>query len=428
MTVEFKNGALATHDQCYWSLSYFPKSSLDMKEASQELREKLTDSVRLRMISDVPLGAFLSGGIDSSVVVGLMAQLSNRPIKTFSIGFEQEAYNELKFAKVIAEKWKTDHTEFMVTPETSDISPMLAQHYGEPYCDSSAIPTYYVAKLTRQHVTVALTGDGGDESFAGYDRYLANRLGEQIRTIPGSRYWTKWISAIMPDSDDFRNKVRRAKRFLRASTYPMSFRYDQWLGCFTARERRNILNDSVWLKMRQLSAGPEQWLDDRFDDFRHLDPVDRVMAVDIASYLPYDLLVKVDIAAMASSLEARSPFLDHEVMEFAASLPSHYKLNGFTSKYLLKKTFKDCIPRELRSRAKSGFGVPLANWLRGPLAPMMRELLSAEAVRQRGLFNPLEITARVEEHISGKTDSATQLWCLLMLELWYRTMVDRRPL
>ena len=425
MTVQIKDGALVEKIQRYWHLAYFPKSAMDMEDTSAQLRKTLTEAVRLRMISDVPLGAFLSGGIDSSIVVGLMAQLSDRPVKTFSIGFKNASYDELNYARMVSQKWATNHTEFVVEPDAVSILPTLVKHYGEPYCDSSAIPTYYVAKLTREHVTVALTGDGGDESFAGYDRYWASRLSQRFLVLPGAGAAAKFMAALLPDSHDFRNPLRRAKRFLQAVQNPMVQRYDQWLGCFTSAERRDLLTGNAQSEIQKRSPSPDEWMSGLFHYYRHYDVVDTCMAVDVTSYLPFDLLVKVDIATMASSLEARSPFLDHEVMELASRMPVHYKLHGRQTKHILKRTFSDLLPRQIQTRTKSGFGVPMQEWLRGPLNPLMRDTLAPDVIRKRGMINENYVVRLVEEHSSGLTDHSNKLWCLMMLEHWYREVLAR---
>jgi len=425
MTVQVDKGALKHDIKPYWSLPYIAKSALSFEESSAQLREVLTEAVRLRMISDVPLGAFLSGGIDSSIVVGLMAKMSNRPVKTFSIGFKNAAYNELEYARIVSGKWGTEHTEFVVEPDAVSILPTLVKHYGEPYCDSSAIPTYYVAKLTREYVTVALTGDGGDESFAGYDRYWASRLSQRFLMFPGAGIIARLLADLLPDSHDFRDPVRRAKRFLQAVQLPMVQRYDQWLGCFSASKRIDLITDDARSEMRKTSPSPEEWMAELFHLSRHHDVVDSCMSADVASYLPFDLLVKVDIATMASSLEARSPFLDHEVMECAARMPVHFKLNGKNTKHILKHTFSDLLPGEIVIRPKSGFGVPMQEWLRGPLNSLMRETLDPDVIRKRGLLNEGFVSRLVEQHSTGIRDHSNQLWCLMMLELWYRDVLAK---
>ncbi|MFN0084841.1 MAG: asparagine synthetase B family protein, partial [Blastocatellia bacterium] len=381
------------------------------------LREKLTEAVRLRMISDVPLGAFLSGGIDSSIVVGLMAGLSNERVRTFSIGFREAEYNELEHARRIAGKWNTDHQEFVLDADALAILPQLVRHYGEPYADSSAIPTYYVAQATRRHVTVALNGDGGDESFAGYERYLATRLAEGLRAIPGANPAARALSRLLPDSIHPKSRLRQAKRFLAVSTMPMRQRYPRWL-TFFPREAKRALYTREFAEAAGL--GREEWLSALLGAAPAMAPADMAMSLDVNSYLPFDLLVKVDIATMAHGLEARSPFLDHEVMEFAARLPAEMKLRRGRLKHLLKRAFPDLLPPENVNRRKMGFGVPVGKWFRGPLRELLCDTLFSERAARRGYFQTEEVRRLVNEHLESRADHAFQLWNLLFLELWHR--------
>ncbi len=407
----------------YWDLAYGPKWRVSEGEACEAIRETLTEAVRLRMVSDVPLGVFLSGGIDSSIVVGLMAGLSDRPVKTFSIGFEEAAFNELEHARRVAERWGTDHHPQVIRADASAVLGTLARHFGEPFADSSAIPTYYVARITRQDVTVALNGDGADESFAGYERYLATRLAERIRRVPGLRRVATMASRLLPDSTDPHNRVRRARRFLAAVRQPLKRRYGRWLTYLSEEAKARLYTDEF---RDQLGARDEEpWLDALFEDGGGLDPVDSAMAVDVRSYLPFDLLVKADITSMANSLEARSPFLDHRVMEFAARLPVDLKLRGRSAKYLLKRAFAEILPPENVFRRKLGFGIPVGDWLRGPLRELLCDSLLDGAGASRGYFRPDRLRAVVAEHTEGRADHGFALWNLLMLELWHTEMLDR---
>lgn len=404
----------------YWSLNYLPKQRIDEAQACEALREKLTAAVRLRMISDVPLGAFLSGGIDSSIVVGLMAKLSDRPVKTFSIGFKEAAYNELDHARRIAQLWGTDHHEFVVEPDALNILSRLVRHYGEPYADSSALPTFYVSQMTRQHVTVALNGDGGDESFAGYERYLGNYMAERLQAVPGIALAAKALSRVIPDSINPKSRVRQAHRFLSVASQPMTQRYAHWLTYFPDSMKADLYTAEF---VAELNGARDGWLKSLIEDLPRLDPIDAGMAVDIASYLPYDLLVKVDITSMANSLEARSPFLDHEVMEFAAQLPVEIKFRSKQLKYLLKKAFDDLLPAENVNRRKMGFGVPVGQWFRGPLRELLCDLLLSNGSLNRGYFQKVEVTRLINDHLEGRADRSFHLWSLLMLELWHQEFI-----
>jgi len=402
----------------YWSLSYSPKFKLSEEEASEAIREKLTEAVRLRMISDVPLGAFLSGGIDSSIVVGLMAGLSDKPVKTFSIGFSEAEWDETPHAARIAAKFATEHHKFDVRPNALDILPMLVRHYGEPYADSSAVPTYYVSKLTRSEVTVALNGDGGDESFAGYERYLGNRVAEQVFRVPGARTAARAIDSMLPQGAAAKSRIRTAHRFLSSASQDLAGRYSKWIGFFDAGQRNRLMRPDVRAAIN--GSSPEGWMSRLFENRAGLDVVDSTMGVDVDSYLPFDLLVKVDITAMASSLEARSPFLDHEVMEFAARLPVDLKLKGTTSKFLLKRAFADILPPENVNRRKMGFGVPVGEWFRGPMKDFLRDTLQGDKARREGYFDQAAIDAQVNDHLERKAENGFPLWNLMMLELWRR--------
>jgi len=438
LTLDLKQTGFEKRIERYWALDYEPKLRIDEDEACEVLREKMTEAVRLRMISDVPLGAFLSGGVDSSVVVGLMAQLSGEKVKTFSIGFNESAYDETAHARRIAERWETDHHEFIVEPDALSILPKLVRHYGEPYADSSAIPTFYVAQMTRRHVTVALNGDGGDESFAGYERYLANHLAERMRSVPGAAVAARALSRVIPDSIDPKSRARRARRFLAVASQPMAERYPRWLKTFQDEAKTRLYGPefigllkghgdvllSVAAEVMKCGASSSLALCDGATPTQlPLHPIDAAMAVDVASYLPYDLLVKVDVASMANSLEARSPFLDHEAMEFAARLPVEIKFRGGRLKSLLKRAFADLLPPENVNRRKMGFGVPVGQWFRGPLRDLLRDALLSPRSLERGYFRESEVRRLVDEHLERRADHSFQLWNLLMLELWHREFI-----
>jgi len=442
LTLDLRQTGFEKRIERYWALDYEPKLSIDEDEAREVLREKMTEAVRLRMISDVPLGAFLSGGVDSSVVVGLMAQLSGGKVKTFSIGFNESAYDETAHARRIAERWETDHHEFIVGPDALSILPKLVRHYGEPYADSSAIPTFYVAQMTRRHVTVALNGDGGDESFAGYDRYLANHLAERMRSVPGAAFAARALSRVIPDSIDPKSRARRARRFLAVASQPMAERYPRWLKTFQDEAKTRLYSPefidllkghgdvslSAVAEVMKCGASSSLALCDGSTPPHSplqppLHPIDAAMAVDVASYLPYDLLVKVDVASMANGLEARSPFLDHEVMEFAARLPAEIKFRGGRLKSLLKRAFADLLPPENVNRRKMGFGVPVGQWFRGPLRDLLRDALLSPRSLERGYFRESEVRRLVDEHLGRRVDHSFQLWNLLMLELWHREFI-----
>jgi asparagine synthase (glutamine-hydrolysing) len=422
LTLDVKDSGFDIQVARYWSLEYAPKTNLNESEAIEALREKLTEAVRLRMISDVPLGAFLSGGIDSSIIVGLMAKLSNQSVKTFSIGFEEAAYNETEHARRIANLWQTEHHEFIVKADALAILPKLVRHYGEPYADSSAIPTFYVSQMTRRNVTVALNGDGGDESFAGYERYLGNRIADRANRFPGFAFSAGTLNKVLPDSINPKNRLRQAKRFLAVATKPMAARYSHWVGFLGEDEKQQIYSKDF--QAQRNGSRPEDWLASLFEKAQKLDAIDAAMSVDVESYLPFDLLVKVDITSMANSLEARSPFLDHEVMEFAARLPVNLKLKGKQAKYLLKRAFPEMLPAENVERRKMGFGVPVGEWFLSSLRSLLEDALLSEQSAKRLYFQPQEVRRLFEEHIERRADHSFKLWNLLMLELWHREFID----
>jgi asparagine synthase (glutamine-hydrolysing) len=408
----------------YWQPDFTKKTKLTEEEAGERAVELLREAVRVRLMSEVPLGAFLSGGIDSSTVVALMSEASSTPVKTFSIGFEEQDFSELHHARRIAEHVGADHHEFIVRPDALEVLPTLVEHYGEPYADSSAIPTYYVARETRRHVTVALNGDGGDECFAGYERYAAMRLAERYRRLPGllrERVIEQAVS-LYPTSELRRSRMRDLKRFLNAAALPTVERYMRWVSVLDRGAKAELYADDF---RRQLNGhDPAALLAPWFASVNGAGVVDAALMTDTMTYLPNDLLVKVDIATMAVSLEARSPFLDHHVIEFAASLPEKFKLRGLTTKYLLKRVLRKLLPAENLDRRKMGFGVPITHWLRGNLQGFLRETLLSERSLKRGLFKPAVVTRLVDEHTGRQKDHAHQLWTLLMLELWYQRFID----
>ncbi len=353
-----ENGKI--HIERYWQLDYLPKISISEEDAAGEILRLLREAVKIRLYSDVPLGAFLSGGIDSSAVVALMSELSEKKVKTFSIGFEDKDYDELKFARNIADRFNTEHNEFIVRPNALEILPLLVERYGEPYADSSCVPTYYVAQQTKQFVTVALNGDGGDELFAGYERYRA-MLASQM--IPGFiRKAIAGITPAIPDSPNPKNKARRIKRFLNAASLPALQRYIKWVGIFDDKLKKDLYSDRFCELISQ--EEPLKYMRGFLENSRGMALIDSLVFTDTMTYLPEDLLVKVDITSMANSLEARSPFLDHVLMEFAAKLPAEYKIKRFVKKHILKKAVKNLIPSENIHRTKMGFGVPVGEWWR----------------------------------------------------------------
>jgi asparagine synthase (glutamine-hydrolysing) len=409
----------------YWRLPYGPKLEGTEAELADRLLAELREAVRLRMIADVPVGAFLSGGIDSSAVVALMSEASSRPVRTFSIGFEEDAYNELPFARLVAERYRTDHHEFVVKPDAVDVLPELVWHYNEPYADSSAVPTYYLSKLTRQHVTVALNGDAGDENFAGYDRYLATVLARRYDHVPAPlRRLLGAVAGRLPRMGGPRSLPRRVQRFAETAGAAPHRRYGRWVGLFDDAEKTTLCTP----ELARAAARPDSLarLLDAYAATETDDVVDATLGMDVATYLLDDLLVKVDIASMANSLEARSPMVDHVFMEFAAALPSSLKLRGRTKKYLLKRAVAPLLPAAVVDRPKQGFGVPLDAWFRHELKDLAHDTLLGPRARARGLLEPAAVRRLLDEHVSGRRTWDRQLWGLLFLELWFQRFIDGR--
>lgn len=416
-----KNGRLTFKK--YWELDYTRKVNISEEEAASELIRILKEAVRLRLISDVPVGAFLSGGIDSSTVVALMSQLSGN-VKTFSIGTEDAYFNELQYARQVAERYATDHREFIVRPNVMEVLPLLVEHYGEPYADSSSIPSYYVSRETKKFVTVALNGDGGDESFAGYERYQAMQIAEIYHRFPGflREGIKKGVMLFLPDAIDFKNKRRRLRRFLEGVSAPFYTRYCRWVSMLNEQQKEAIYNKEF--KQQFAGRNPSDWLRAYSNLPEGMDVVDKLLAIDIKTNLANDLLVKMDIASMANSLETRSPFLDEQVMQFAASLPANFKLRGMVKKYILKESIKELLPPDTVYRAKMGFGVPIGRWMREELKDFGREILLSAKALKRGYFDPEGLKTYVNEHLQGRKDYTYGIWTLLVFELWHHRFVD----
>ncbi|MBN1589730.1 MAG: asparagine synthase (glutamine-hydrolyzing) [Pirellulales bacterium] len=408
----------------YWDPDFNVESGQSYSELADELRETLTEAVRARLQSDVPLGAFLSGGVDSTIVVGLMQRLSQQPARTFSIGFPVAEYDETSYARLAAERFGTVHEEFRVEPRAVDVLEKLVWHYDEPFADSSAVPTWYVSQLTRHHVTVALTGDGGDELFVGYPRYRAVELADRFDRLPvtlrrllASRFWQK-----LPASPRQKSVVRRWKRFVEVLGQSPLRRYMDWISIFNETQRAELYSDH---SLEQLpGVDPIEWLWASAARSAGRDPVTMISLTDLVTYLPCDLMTKVDIASMAHGLECRQPFLDHRVVELAMRIPLKYKLRRGRGKRILLDTFADLIPRTIRRRPKMGFGVPLDAWFRGPLAGYAQEILLDPNTSQRGYFRSETVRRLIEDHRAGRFDHSYRLWALLVFELWQRQWID----
>jgi len=409
---------------CYWQPDFSYEADRPAADFRAELREELTAAVGRRLEADVPLGAFLSGGVDSSIVVGLMRSLRQEPVKTFSIGFPVKEFDETSYAREVATRLGTEHHEFRVEPDGLEVLPKLVWHFDEPFGDSSAIPTYYVSQLTRQHVTVALTGDGGDELFAGYPRYRAVQLGAWFDRLPAAArrilagpHW-QWLPA------GFHQKSRRRqfKRLVAALNLSPPQRYLDWVSIFNLARRAELYDDDFVARLGD--SDPLEFLARAFARSKGRDPVTAASLTDLVTYLPCDLMTKVDIASMANSLECRAPFLDYRVVELAARMPVHLKQRWLRGKRIMLETFGDLLPASVRKRSKMGFGVPLAHWFRHELKDFARDVLLDTRAGERGLFRAEAVSRLLDEHQRGVFDHSYRLWSLLVLEMWQREWMD----
>lgn len=410
------------HVERYWSLDYSQKHpDVAIGDLEERLWAEIKEATRIRLMSEVPLGAFLSGGIDSSAVVAAMAEQMSGAVRTFSIGFSDRSFDELPYARLVARHFSTDHHEFQVEPEALEIMPKLVRHYGEPFADPSAIPTFYLAELTGRHVTVALNGDGGDESFAGYRRYLNGDEAPHLNWLPRPlQRLAPSAARVLGEGKSHSSKLTKINRLAEILAMAPSQRYASSLQAFDVVRRRRLFTP-------EFAAGSsplEEFMTVPWTRSTADNRVDQMMATDVETYLPGDLLVKMDIATMAYSVEARSPFLDHHLMEFAASLPAEYKFDGKVGKRLLRSALRRVLPPEVLGRPKMGFGVPLARWFRGELRELPTEVLLDQRALGRGYFRRDEIECLIREHRQGVADHSMRLWTLLQLEMWHREVVD----
>jgi asparagine synthase (glutamine-hydrolysing) len=404
----------------YWTLPAETRFTGSEEDAAEELHRALAAAVRSHMVSDVPVGAFLSGGLDSGVVVGLMAQASSQPVRTFSIGFDDPAFDELDGARAIASHFGTEHHEFVVRPDAMSILDRLITHFDEPFGDASAIPTWYVSEMASRYVTVALSGDGGDELFGGYDRYLPHPrveafdrwLGPTGRRLAGAAW------RAVPRS-------RRGRNFLRHVSKDAPGRYADAVAFFRADERAALLTADVRAALPGIDA--ETSLLQRFDRFATLDWRSQMMRVDFETYLPEDVLTKVDRMSMAHSLESRVPLLDVDVITLASAFPAEMNIRGRERKRVFRRVAGRVLPPSALARRKQGFAVPVGAWFRGELRDLCSDVLQSSRARQRGYFNPGFVDRLIDDHLSGQRAHNLRLWQLLVFELWHRHYLDRAP-
>lgn len=406
----------------YWD---FPREQ--GKERSEddylaELRERLQESVRMRLVSDVPLGAFLSGGVDSSTIVGLMAREMSEPVKTFSIGFVEDSYDELKYARLVAKHFGTDHHELIVTPDVCKVIDELIWHLDEPFADQSIVPTYYVSKLAREHVTVVLSGDGGDELFAGYTRYAIDQKRQGFERVPRflRQNLFKSLSEHLPHG-------ARGRNYLYNVALDPIERYIDSISVFTKLNRRSLYSEDFLASLSGRQSAVAMYREFAGQVNRG-DALERLLYLDSKTYLPGDILTKVDRMSMAVSLEARVPLLDHKLIEFVAGMPASMKMRGDKSKYIFKRAVADLVPKEILTRSKQGFGVPIGEWINDQLRERTHDTLRDRVTRERGYFQPEYIDVLLAEHERGRRDHSAALWTLLMFELWCREFIDNlRP-
>lgn len=405
--------------ESFWLINWAREEPKTKSQAIEEVRHLFTDSVRIRLRSDVPLGAFLSGGIDSSLVVAVAQKELKEKIKTFAIGFSEADFDETHYAQKVADFVGTDHQRFEVTPNAVDILEQLVYSYDEPFSDSSAVPTWYLCEKTREKVTVALSGDGGDELFAGYERYQALNLSDRVRKyFPFSGLLrSPWFQGLK-ESPNRRSLLRKAKRFGEALGQPPAQRYMRWLQIFNEANRLDMYQESFIETLP--NRDPFTFLETAWNKSGNRDLISKASMSDLQTYLPCDLMTKVDIASMAHSLEARQPFLDYRLIEFAASLPVELKYRWRRGKRLLDDAFHDFIPAEIWTRPKMGFGMPVGPWFRGALRERTEQALLGTDSRCHQYLRPEAIRSILDNHLSGRSNEGYRLWNLLFLELWLR--------
>ena len=405
----------------YWSMAYPENPFGDEAYHKEKIVEGLKDSIKLRLMSDVPLGAFLSGGIDSSAIVALMSELTG-DVKTFSVGFTESSFNELDYARVIADLFGTDHHEFTVEMDAVKLIPKLLEVYDEPFADSSAIPTYIVSEMARSKVTVCLSGDGGDELFAGYDRYSACKVAQEYARIPKVlRDPVKSCVNLLPPSTANKNIIRMSQRFANAVDLPPEERYLDWITIYNEEKKNKLIRSEVVGKA--FAKDSADYIKTHYKNPAK-DFTSKTMHVDIKTYLPEDLLVKVDRASMAHSLEVRVPFLDHNLVEYSQTIPSALKFPGLKLKHILKKSLKKKLPKKIINRRKHGFGVPVGSWLKNELKEIASETLTGKDSQSIKYFRKSEIEKMLAKHSCGKQDHTYRIWSLLFFELWHRKYVS----
>lgn len=402
----------------YWCLEFQEREMVNEEAVCEELRALLQDAVKIRLMSEVPLGAFLSGGIDSSSVVALMSRVMDRPVKTFSIGFEESSYNETQFAQTIASKFNAEHHEFVIQPQALELTEKLIGFLDEPFGDFSIFPTYLVSKMARDYVTVVLSGDGGDELFAGYDTYVADQVARSFARLPRvlRRGMIEPLAEGLPPTQKKKGLVNRFKRFVEGTRLPEDLQHTRWMIFLQDAEKALLYSPDMQSRLDGHSS--HDFIRQHFQGTQSDDLVNRQLYVDIKSYLVDDILVKVDRMSMAVSLEARVPFLDHRFVEFTATLPSRLKMRGRSTKYILKRAMQPLLPEEILTRGKEGFSIPIKNWLRNDLKSLMLDVLAPARIKREGFFDPDYVQKLVTEHLEGRENHSHRLWAMMVFGIW----------
>jgi len=413
-SLTLKDGRITIKE--YWDLRFDEKETPE-DDLCEQLLDLFQDAVKIRLMSDVPLGAFLSGGIDSSAIVAMMSRVMDRPVKTFSIAFKEDTYNESPYAQQIADRFNTEHHVEVIEPNALELTEKLVGFLDEPFGDFSIFPTYLVSKMARKHVTVSLSGDGGDELFAGYDTYIANKAGRAYERLPGLlRGAMHPILNRIPPTEKKKGLINRAKRFVEGMQLPPDLEHTRWMIFLQEAEKPKLYSDDL----QDVLNGSDsfEFIRSYFNRVNTTDPLNRQLYVDIKSYLVDDILVKVDRMSMATSLETRVPFLDHRFVEFTATIPSRLKLQGKSTKYLLKKAMQGILPPEILNRGKEGFSIPIKNWLKTDLKSLMLEVLEPQKIKREGFFNANYVEQLKKEHLSGKKNHSHRLWSMMVFGIW----------
>jgi len=412
----YQNGEMRL--ETYWNVEY--RKTDDSEQAlNDRLLELLEDAVKIRLMSDVPLGAFLSGGLDSSSIVAMMSRNSSSPVKSFSIGFGDPTYNELPFARTVAKYFDTEHHEEYITPDVVTLTEQILWMLDEPFGDFSVFPTFLVSEMARKNVTVVLSGDGGDELLAGYDTYIAQKVAQKYKRLP--RFLRNGILEPMinalPPTQKKKGLINRAKRFIEGMKLPDELQHVRWMIFLQRSEKAMLYSPDFADTLADYDA--HGYIEEYFRQVASNDPLDQQEYVDIKTYLVDDILVKVDRMSMANSLEARVPFLDHRFVEFAGTIPSQLRFDGRETKHILKTALRHVLPSMILKRGKEGFSIPIKNWMKRELEPMMMDALCEKNIKDKGFFSPQYVNTLVRQHMSGQDNHSHRLWALMVFHLWY---------